>query len=243
METVNIALSKIHPGENREYIDSIKVYLRTAMANFGRTGLGTIAPMFPPPRPAHPPFVNPTLFEHRNAVAMTPANTGPSWAAIIQRGQHRTPISTRLVAALLQAQKSEKSSLASPKDNRLFLRLAEGYKWREISPAGIREALVGLLKFAPSEVGLVQRVRTGFTITARNEEIRKKLLASSEEITCILRGTYSHRSKTRALLKSSGHPYSHGTSSHRHTRWKSTHNRGDGRRGNRKSDQLAPYKG
>ncbi|KAI1005884.1 hypothetical protein K3495_g2334 [Podosphaera aphanis] len=97
---------------------------------------------------------------------MTTANTRPSWAAIIQRGQHRAPKSTRLVAAPLQAQKPEKSSLACPKDNRLFLRLAEGHKWREISPTGEREA-------------------TGFAITARNEEIRKKLLASSEEFTPI----------------------------------------------------------
>ncbi|KAI1007908.1 hypothetical protein K3495_g328 [Podosphaera aphanis] len=149
METVDIALSKIQPDENREYIDSIKVYLGTVIANFGRTGLGTVAPMLPPD----------------------------------QHIRHLTPTSTRLVAAPLQAQKPEKSSLASPKENRVFLRLPEGHKWREISPAGIRKALVGLRKCAPSEVGLVQRVRTGFAITARNEEIRKKLLASSEELT------------------------------------------------------------
>ena len=62
-----------------------------------------------------------------------------------------------------------------------FLRLDYDHPHQLLAPAGVRSAVSEALGTAANNITLVQRVKTGIALTAKNELARKELLDSFVE--------------------------------------------------------------
>ncbi|KAI0991435.1 hypothetical protein K3495_g16752, partial [Podosphaera aphanis] len=184
---VEDALTPLSNGQNKEYIDSMRIYLRAAIAQFMSTGPGTSVPVLPPRPasrvsfkengPARTPSSRPTqVFE---PVTVEPV-AKTSWAIITRRGQQKpvTPASSGRAPPKQPhpPRAPAKSAAPSGQDERLFLRLGKQHEWRQFSPAGVREAVAQHLSIPPTTIEHVYRVPSGFALKAKDEETRQNLL-------------------------------------------------------------------
>ena len=196
---VEDALSPLANGDNRQYIDAMKTHFRAAIAQFMSTELGVAVTTLPPrpPRPAsnvtfwdNPPpglrssqpiqILEPTIAEPRAAESTT-------WATVTRRGQQKSsaPASSGRAPSKQPSTPRDPAKTAAPprQDERLFLRLGKDHDWRQLSPAGVREAVAQHLGLTSDIIEHVYRVPTGFALKAKDEETRQVLIDSAETFT------------------------------------------------------------
>ena len=195
---VENALSALANEGNRQYVDAMKAHFRAAVAQFMTMGPG-VSPNLPPrpPRPAN----NVTFWENPPAgstsrqpvqiIEPTTAEPGPksSWATVTKRGQQISSVSAnsgRAPSTRPSPHRAPAKTTASPRqDERLFLRLDKDHEWRQLSPAGVREAVAKHLGLLPVIIEHVHRVPSGFGLTAKDKETRQSLLDSAEAFTTL----------------------------------------------------------
>ncbi|CCU75625.1 EKA-like protein [Blumeria hordei DH14] len=174
---VDAALSPLSMGKENQFVDGIEVYLQAAIGFFIQLGPGSTPPVLParssklsPPRAQGIRVTIPTKTQ-----APAPKTT---WATVARVGLVSSAgPSTKKAAS--PAQKAKSANSSEKVDSRLFLRLEYLHPHRLLSPAGIRLAVSQALGTAANNITLVQRVKTGFAITAKDELARKELLDSS----------------------------------------------------------------
>ncbi|CCU79643.1 EKA-like protein [Blumeria hordei DH14] len=175
--SVETALSPLSIGDNKEFVDGIKVYLRAAIGQFVQSGPGSTLPALPA-RPANP--LPPRALEI--GVPNPPTTQAPApkttWATVA-RGSLARSAGQSTKKAAPPAPKAKSANPRTKIDSRLFLRLDYFHPHRLLSQAGISSAVSVALGTAANDITLVQRVKTGFAITAKNEISRKELLDSS----------------------------------------------------------------
>ncbi|CCU74833.1 EKA-like protein [Blumeria hordei DH14] len=169
ISSVEAELSPLSIGEEKEFLDGIKVYLRAAIGQFVQSG-----------PEAHHQFSMPsqaTIF--RRGLQKTQAPAQKTIRAKVARAGlcHSTGPSTKKAAPPAPKTKGTNTRIAA--DTRLFLRLAHNHPHRLLLPAGVRSAVEEVFGTAAKDITLGQRVKIGFELTAKNELARKELLDSS----------------------------------------------------------------
>ncbi|POS88107.1 hypothetical protein EPUL_000524 [Erysiphe pulchra] len=81
----------------------------------------------------------------------------------------------------MSTKSTTKRSALLEADIRLYLRIAKDHDWRLLAPCGVRKLLCSYLNCAPSEITKITRTATGFALTSKDEEIRKKRLLHNNE--------------------------------------------------------------
>ncbi|CCU77049.1 EKA-like protein [Blumeria hordei DH14] len=174
---VEAALSLLSIGKYKEFVDGIKVYLRAAIGQFVQSGPGSI----PPALHARPSNPLPTRAQGIR-VLNPPTTPAPAqntiWEKVARADLcHRTRPST--TKAVPPAPKAKSANTRTVADTRLFLRLEHDHPHQLLSPSGVRSAMAEVLGSAANDITLVQRVKTGFALTAKNELARKELFDST----------------------------------------------------------------
>nr|ABW72064.1 TE1a [Blumeria hordei] len=139
---------------------------------------------------------------------------------------HPTPVIAS-VAPKKPTQPTKKSAKTAPSswpDNRLFLRLGSKHQWRNLSPAGIREAVAQLTNSPHAAIEHVYRVPTSFALRAKDQESCQLLLNAAESFLPI-EGRLKEASDL-VVLRISTIPRRHP-----HSSWKGASDEGDGDRG------------
>ncbi|CCU74390.1 hypothetical protein BGHDH14_bgh02482 [Blumeria hordei DH14] len=133
---VENALSPLSKGSSVQFIDSMKVYLRAAIAQFMMSGPGTVLPNLPP-RPNcqnHGGKIveqtiekQPKLLQKATQVKVTQVK--PTWATVTRTGLHTPAAPVKDVRVHnkppTQTRPPAKAKKTGPKDDRLFLRLGK----------------------------------------------------------------------------------------------------------------------
>ncbi|CCU75374.1 EKA-like protein [Blumeria hordei DH14] len=177
ISSVETALSPLSIGENKEFVDGIKVYLRAAISQFVQSGPGT-TPQVLPARPANPlPPRTPEIRVPNPTKTRAPAPKS-TWATVARAGLVSSAGPSTKKAAP-SAPKVKSANSRTTVDTRLFLRLTCNHPHRLLSSAGIRSAVSQWLDTPASDITLVKRVKTGFALTAKDEIAKKALLESS----------------------------------------------------------------
>ncbi|CCU82935.1 EKA-like protein [Blumeria hordei DH14] len=186
IDGVEAALAPLSIGENKDFVDSIKVYLRAAIAQFVVAGASTTPPVLPhrPASVTQPATVTPVAVQQTIATAVASPPSRSTWATVacagLQKTSIQTPARNNSATAALAARKPEKKAvIATSQDDRLFLQIDEKHEWRQLSPAGICEAVAKQTQCAPADVDQVQRVPTGFAIRAENPDAKIRLLEAA----------------------------------------------------------------
>ncbi|CCU79600.1 EKA-like protein [Blumeria hordei DH14] len=187
LKTLESVILSMKTTDNKEYLDAMNVCLRGALAHFLRTGT-TSVPTSLPPRPIGQQASNsgpspPSTARTANPAVAVPQVTS-TWATVARKGLPKQPtpvmISRTPKMPTPPTKKSAKTSPSSTPDNRLFLRLNSKHQWRNLSPAGIREAVAQLTNATQSAIEHVYRVPTGFALRAKDQESRQALLNAAE---------------------------------------------------------------
>ncbi|CCU82562.1 EKA-like protein [Blumeria hordei DH14] len=173
ISSIETALSPLSTGENKIFVDSIKVYLRAAIAQFVAAGPST-APSVLPQRPSvgtPPATVIPVAIPRNISKATAPLAPRSTWATVTRAGHQKSgaqaPANITSVSAAPSARNPEEKLAAATtasKDDRIFLCLDANHEWRQLSSAGAREAVAKQTHCTPSDVDQVQRVPTDFAI-------------------------------------------------------------------------------
>ncbi|CCU76400.1 EKA-like protein [Blumeria hordei DH14] len=188
ISSVEAALQPLSTGEDKNFVDSIKVYLRAAIAQFVAAGPSTAPPVLPQrPIVATPPATAIPVAVPRNIPkAAAPLPLRSTWATVTRAGHQKSgaqaPANITSISAAPSARKPEKKLAASTtasKDDRIFLRLDANHEWRQLSPAGVREAVAKQTHCTPADVDQVQRVPTGFAICPKSPDAKSRLLEAS----------------------------------------------------------------
>ncbi|KAI1003192.1 hypothetical protein K3495_g5015 [Podosphaera aphanis] len=112
----------------------------------------------------------------------TSSSTSPS-----ERGQQKSsaPASSGRAPSKQPSTPRAPAKTAAPprQDERLFLRLGKDHDWRQLSPAGVREAVAQHLGLTSDIIEHVYRVPTGFALKAKDEETRQVLIDSAKTFT------------------------------------------------------------
>ncbi|CCU74876.1 EKA-like protein [Blumeria hordei DH14] len=177
INSAEVEPSPLSIGEEKEFVDGIKVYLRAANGQFVQLGPGSTPPVLPA-RPSNPLPTRAHEIRVSNPPT-TPASAQKTTLATVARAclYHSTgPLMTK---AAPPAPKAKGANTKTAADTRLFLRLAHDHPRRLLAPAGVRSAVAEVLSTAANNITLVQRVKTGFALTAKDELARKELLDSS----------------------------------------------------------------
>ncbi|CCU76923.1 EKA-like protein [Blumeria hordei DH14] len=128
---VKATLLPLANGSNRLFVDSMRVYLRAAIAQYMATGQATTPPVLPP-RPANPipraPDARSTTIP---TVPVLPVKS--TWATVARNGLRQKAVIT--AEALLKETPKAKF------DKRLFLRLEKDHLWRQLSTSSARTKL------------------------------------------------------------------------------------------------------
>ncbi|CCU82036.1 EKA-like protein [Blumeria hordei DH14] len=177
ISSVEAAFSPLSIGDNKEFVDGIKVYLRAAIGQFVQSGPGSTPPVLLA-RPANPILPRAPVIRVPNPPTTQAPAPKTTWATVARGGLARSAGQLTKKAAP-PAPKAKSANPRTKIDSRLFLRLDYFHPHRLLSPAGIRSAVSLALGTAANDITLVQRVKTGFAITAKNEASRKELLDSS----------------------------------------------------------------
>ncbi|CCU74339.1 putative effector protein [Blumeria hordei DH14] len=171
---VEATLLPLTNGSNRQFVDSMRVYLRAAIAQYMATGQASTPPVLPP-RPANPP---PRAPEARSiqipAVPVLPVKS--TWATVARNGLQQKAVPTKKAVPRPAAKASKKEAPKAKVDKRLFLRLEKEHPWRQLTPAGLWQQLQSEPDCFLSDACSIHRVRTGFAILTGNEKKREELL-------------------------------------------------------------------
>ncbi|CCU74820.1 EKA-like protein [Blumeria hordei DH14] len=171
---VEATLLPLTNGSNSQFVDSMRVYLRAAIAQYMAMSPASTPPVFPP-RPANP---TPRALEARsNTTPAVPALPVKStWATVARNGLQQKAIPIVKAVPRPAAKAPKKEAPKAKVNKRLFLRLEKEHPWRQLSPAGLRQQLQNELDFFLSDACSIHRVRTGFAILTGNEKKREELL-------------------------------------------------------------------
>ncbi|CCU82363.1 EKA-like protein [Blumeria hordei DH14] len=177
---VEVTLLHLTNGSNRQFVDSMRVYLRAAIAQYMATGPASMPPVLPP-RPANP---TPRAPEARSnttpAVPVLPVKS--TWATVVKNGlsQKAVPIAKAIPQPATKAPRKE-----TPKakvDKRLFLCLEKHHPWRKLSTSCVRTRLEYTFDYFGNEITSLHRVRTGFAMLAKNDTMRQETLDGSSKL-------------------------------------------------------------
>ncbi|KAI1004106.1 hypothetical protein K3495_g4104 [Podosphaera aphanis] len=180
---VEAALSPLATGENKEFVDAPQVYLRAAIVQFSKTGLESKAPVppAPPALPARSVFPPPPrVREQRVQIPGSPKDQAAksTWATVARKGLKANPGPTKPKLAPSAPKPKEKN--ISTADKRLFVRLECDSEWRSLSLYGAKSAVTNSLSCSKDDIKLIQRVKTDFAITAKDDETRQRLLEKAD---------------------------------------------------------------
>ncbi|CCU82299.1 putative effector protein [Blumeria hordei DH14] len=177
MEAEKPALSPLSIGNDKEFVDGIKVCLRAAIGQFVQSGPKTTPP-FLPARLSNPLPARAQEIRVQNPTTTHAPAPKATWATVARAGLGRSA-GPSITKTAPPAPKAKSAKPRTAVDTRLFLRLAFNHPHRQLSPAGVRLAVSQVLGTAADDIKLVQRVKTGFALTAKNDLARKELLDSS----------------------------------------------------------------
>ncbi|KHJ35698.1 putative eka-like protein [Erysiphe necator] len=192
MNSVETALAPLATGIQNDFVVSLKVYLRSAIAHFLRSGTAAAPPTLPS-RPSGPPPAVPII---KNTARCTPpakvnppsnpkSKSGGTWVTVALKGHQNSPATASTTQnAPLQRTKNNlvNHTASSGPDERLFLRIDKNHEWRLLGPSGVREILCEHLSYTPSDITHITRTPTGFALTVKGEETRQKILNDSDGI-------------------------------------------------------------
>ncbi|CCU74565.1 EKA-like protein [Blumeria hordei DH14] len=177
---VEATLLPLTNGSNRQFVDSMRVYLRAAITQYMATGPASTPPVLPP-RPANPlPRAPNARSTPIPAVPALPVKS--TWATVAKKGlrQNAVPIAKAMSRPAAKAQKKE-----APKtkvDKRLFLRLEKEHPWRNLSNNIVKSKVADTVNLFYNDITSIHRVKTGFAIIAKNEKIRQEILDVSPKL-------------------------------------------------------------
>ncbi|KAI0998721.1 hypothetical protein K3495_g9471 [Podosphaera aphanis] len=179
MHGIEEILSSLSTGEDQEFTDTLNAHTRAAILQFGYTSRGMTPP---PPTPAtcSAPVVCsvPAVLSARAAAPLPPKAPEPRIPLPAKPGPKNNPGTIQQKAAS-SAQKL-KGNPTSVVDKRLFVRLEKDPDWRSLSLCGAQSAVTNCLNCSTDDIKLIQRVKTGFAITAKDDETRQKLLEKAD---------------------------------------------------------------
>ncbi|CCU78249.1 EKA-like protein [Blumeria hordei DH14] len=177
---VEATLLPLTNGSNRQFVDSMRVYLRAAIAQYMATGPASTPPVLPP-RLANP---LPRALDARSTTIPTvPALPIKStWATVARNGlrQRAVPTAKAVPRPTAKAQLKETSKVKV--DKRLFLRLEKDHPWRQLSTSSVRTKLEYKFSYSSQEITSLHRVRTGFAMLAKNDTLRQEMLDASSKL-------------------------------------------------------------
>ncbi|CCU78397.1 EKA-like protein [Blumeria hordei DH14] len=134
---IEVTLLYLTNASNRQFLDSMKVYLRAAIAKYMAIGSVTMPPVLPP-RPANPP---PRAPDARNLIipAVPALPVKSIWATVAKNGLPQKAVPIVRAVPRPAAKAHEKEALKEQVDKRLFLRLEKEHLRRKLSPSALRE--------------------------------------------------------------------------------------------------------
>ncbi|KKP04407.1 hypothetical protein THAR02_03483 [Trichoderma harzianum] len=68
-------------------------------------------------------------------------------------------------------------------DDRIFIRVPPDHVWKKMSAIGARQELVSKAKLQPDDITDFREVRSGFALRPKNQEIKKRILATGAAVT------------------------------------------------------------
>ncbi|CCU78197.1 EKA-like protein [Blumeria hordei DH14] len=153
-------------GSNRLFVDSMRVYLRAAIAQY----MATTPPVLPP-RPANP---LPRAPDARSTPtpAVPALSLKSTWATVAKNGLRQKAVHIAKAVPRPAAKAQKKEAPKAKVDKRLFLRLENGHPWRNLSNNIVKSKVAGTLNLSYNDITSIHRVKTGFAIIAKNEKIR-----------------------------------------------------------------------
>nr|ABH03483.1 AVRa10 [Blumeria hordei]ACJ71250.1 Avra10 [synthetic construct] len=118
ISSVEAALQPLSTGEDKNFVDSIKVYLRAAIAQFVAAGPSTAPPVLPQrPSVGTPATVIPVAIPRNISKATAPLPLRSTWATVTRAGHQKSgaqaPANITSVSAAPSARKQEKKPAAS----------------------------------------------------------------------------------------------------------------------------------
>ena len=131
---VEATLLPLTNGSNRQFVDSMKVYLRAAIAQYMATGPASTPPILP--RPANPTPRAPDVRSIQiPAVPVLPVKS--TWATVARNGLQQKSVQTVKAVPRPAAKAQQKQIPKAKVDKRLFLRLEKDHRWRELPTSSV----------------------------------------------------------------------------------------------------------
>ena len=183
INSVEATLLPLTNGSNRQFVDSMRVYLRAAIAQYMATGPATMPPVLPP-RPADPPLRAPNARSTITPAVPVQQSKG-TWAAMARNGLRQKAVPTVKAVPQPSATAPKKDAPKAKVDKRLFIRLGNDHPWRKLSPMGLRSAMDQQANIDILLDTSVHRTRTGFAILALTDNIRQRILNSSSNLAAV----------------------------------------------------------
>lgn len=212
INAVENSLSPMLTGSNKLFVDSLRIFLRASIAQFLQVGPGATPPELPkvPPK-SHLnktstyeesfPLLEPRSCtksvdqlepkEQRKEESWVPASkTGISKHKGQLNLKTTTTSSHQKKPSTTLSQKSIYKKDAAPKTvpkddrlyDRLFLRIPRDHEWRNLTPAGIREAVIRKMGCSPTLIDKIIPMQCGYAFIAKDEEVRLLLLSFSSRL-------------------------------------------------------------
>ncbi|CCU75825.1 EKA-like protein [Blumeria hordei DH14] len=177
---VEATLLPLTNGSNRQFVDSMRVYLRAAIAQYMATGPATTPPVLHP-RPANPLPKAPDA-RSTPTPAVPALSIKSTWATVAKNRlrQKAVPIAKAVPRSAAKAQMKE-----TPKtkvDKRLFLRLEKDHPWQKPFTSCVRSKLEKRFLFFDDKITSLYRLRTGFAMLATTEKSRQEMLDGSSKL-------------------------------------------------------------
>ncbi|CCU76692.1 EKA-like protein [Blumeria hordei DH14] len=180
---VEATLLPLTNGSHRQFVDSMRVYLRAAIVQYMATGLALTPPVLPPrlanPLPRAPDAKSIPI----PAVPALPVKS--TWATMAKNGlrQNAVPIAKAVPRPAAKAHKKE-----APKakvDKRLFLRLEKEHLWRKLFISIVNSKVAKTLKIPQDNITSIHRVKTGFAMVAKKEIKQQEILDGSSKLASV----------------------------------------------------------
>ncbi|CCU82233.1 EKA-like protein [Blumeria hordei DH14] len=162
INAVETAVSLYSEKSSDPFINSLKLYLRAAVAQFMKSGPSAAPPILPQ-RPSCQDTISCPTIKAKERTPMknqepqrqvTHAKT--TWATVTRGSSQKSIAPVKAVRVVLspvvQVKTQARPATAKPKDVRLFLRLEKEHAWRALSPAGVRDAMIKLVEVSSSNI-------------------------------------------------------------------------------------------
>ncbi|CCU83143.1 TE1a [Blumeria hordei DH14] len=166
---VENALTPLSKGSSVQFIDSMKVYVRAAIAHFMIAGPGTTLPSLPP-RPEIQAMAGKTAEStvgqqsepQRKTAQAEVHQPKTTWASITRNGLQSIPVLTKAAQSTPKVTNSTRTAKISTGPTK---------------PALQDETVSKMLELPQTKIEYVYRVPTGFAIRAENQEARTLILS------------------------------------------------------------------